>query len=1346
MIERHFGTLLFVIALLFGADAEAKSPFDIQDDTAFALLQQGQLRQAKARLTEEISQTADPIRKGVLLRDLVQICAIAYDWDCVGRSLQQARPLLSADKRMSIFWPDFVLYETKLNHWYQKDDYLRGLIERGGAGSVASPIPHRTLYSELELALHDYFLQRIDGAAAEQSRSMALFGLLLADPDSKYAIAKVLVELLEAEFEGQDIVGAFALLAEANPFLSRVLAPGSVLRTRYVDIAAHALSFTNSFGPTALAFVQAADAWQMLDIDEGVKLHRMSIANSMASAAMVLDGNLDEAQAIHQRHPMHAHREDLLQRGEFRTNTEFFFGVSEVLVAVATKAKPDARWRKIFEKETTWNVSGIEIADMRSYRNFTLGLLDLSDGNVESGRTRVISAAKDRLDNFDKVLRASFEGFQIASMVDKIVIASGLTAAANRAGNDNIDLMIKGSEVLGRNLRHRLVDTAAMLAAQPNQESRRDAQAYLQLAERKQAWELQKLYKLLNGASLPNQNGDVLTDYSAAITRLSKLKQKFQNQRQGPTAGLPSLEAVQKSLGEGEAYVGYFNFLAGYGRFCIRRNFATFSTAAFDSAIAKDVKSVSDASSKRPKNLDAASRFPVASAIRVRNYLFGGLDSCLASGTHVTVALPPNFASVPLGALLAEEPKRIGEGYDLRTAHWLARDLTFSVVVSARHMLATRAKLAGNSARPYLGIGDPDFGDHARALESTEFFRGSLKTPNGILNFQPLPETADELKSAAAELGAPASSVLLGNKATEESFRSKPLAEYDVLHFATHGLTMGDAKGMTEGALVLTPGNPKDPFDDGLLSASEISQFRLNARLVILSACNTAKYDVAQASRNVQDLQAAFTVAGAPTALASLWSVDSIATQELVTSFIKNWHADKSEGAAPAFGLAVRSFLSRGDALHQHPYYWAAFTVVGNGAIARREQSPLTSVASSSFEYLSGYSDTGEILQATAQGDDLLIALIGEWNGKNMNGILSRHARDGTERWRADSRDVGMGRFAIGGTSIYVTGYASTQPPIPVLRSFDTNGREQWKTEFPDLSGFIPADVVATTDGARVLMMPVLASNVPHDVIVVSVSANGQVGKRVTLETQSTGGFGGAGVLAMWNGGLVAAITANPSRSFDFDKKDISGLPRFCWQGLRTTVYEIDPVSLDVRRSRIIEGFKSKAIAGDTSNLFLGGELSEPCGVTGVAAVATLEKSGDISVIWKDDDLFSSSVSGLVIEPKHIWVAVQRMRTIGLGLMDASHVLDYGYKHWSESTGKNEGVILKLSKKGIVLDRDDMSAGLNIFVHGLTEKDDRVLAYGSLGGVPGLASNADVAGTTPTHPISTWITDFFGSR
>lgn len=65
------------------------------------------------------------------------------------------------------------------------------------------------------------------------------------------------------------------------------------------------------------------------------------------------------------------------------------------------------------------------------------------------------------------------------------------------------------------------------------------------------------------------------------------------------------------------------------------------------------------------------------------------------------------------------------------------------------------------------------------------------------------------------------------------------LSSYRVVAFATHGLMAGQFDGYGEPALVLTPPDSGDDFDDGLLGASEVAQLKLNADWVILSACNT---------------------------------------------------------------------------------------------------------------------------------------------------------------------------------------------------------------------------------------------------------------------------------------------------------------------------------------------------------------------------------------------------------------------------------------------------------------------------------------------------------------------------
>ena len=106
-----------------------------------------------------------------------------------------------------------------------------------------------------------------------------------------------------------------------------------------------------------------------------------------------------------------------------------------------------------------------------------------------------------------------------------------------------------------------------------------------------------------------------------------------------------------------------------------------------------------------------------------------------------------------------------------------------------------------------------------------------------------LPETDKELRSIAKTLGAPPDSVYLREDATESKVKSLELSQSRILAFATHGLVSGEMKGLAEPALVFTPPEVGTEEDDGLLTASEVAQLKLDADWVILSACNTASGD-----------------------------------------------------------------------------------------------------------------------------------------------------------------------------------------------------------------------------------------------------------------------------------------------------------------------------------------------------------------------------------------------------------------------------------------------------------------------------------------------------------------------
>jgi CHAT domain-containing protein len=254
---------------------------------------------------------------------------------------------------------------------------------------------------------------------------------------------------------------------------------------------------------------------------------------------------------------------------------------------------------------------------------------------------------------------------------------------------------------------------------------------------------------------------------------------------------------------------------------------------------------------------------------------------------------------------------------------------------SGEYVLQTKTAEYAPSATGYYVLSrsredrkDPEGLKTALAIGGIPYASTSLATGDVTRGYRSaftnLPSSADEALAVRAAIGSSRTTLLTGQQATETALMQGDLHEYEILHFGVHGIA--NAVYPDRASLILL--SDKRAGDDGFLQSPEIAQLRLNADLVVLSACESAAGPL-QGQEGVANLSRAFLLAGARSVVSSLWTVDDKSSLYLMRRFYRRIADGKTFGTALA---EAKRDMIRDFGPNAVPSKWAAFTLEGLGS------------------------------------------------------------------------------------------------------------------------------------------------------------------------------------------------------------------------------------------------------------------------------------------------------------------------------------------------------------------------------------------------------------------------------
>jgi CHAT domain-containing protein len=307
--------------------------------------------------------------------------------------------------------------------------------------------------------------------------------------------------------------------------------------------------------------------------------------------------------------------------------------------------------------------------------------------------------------------------------------------------------------------------------------------------------------------------------------------------------------------------------------------------------------------------------------------LFASAVPYLEGIEHLIFVPDGTLGHLPFDVFLVEKPTK---ELPYNQLHYLLQDYSIRYSYSADLLLENKKGQPKQTFKEDLNL--YAFAASYDAVVDSNIFQRTLLQEKTRKQLIPLPAVIEELNQLEALFGQ--GHYYYGEAATERNFK-KHAAEMDVLHLAMHGVLNRNYPFAS--SLAFTEN--RDSLEDNFLYAYEISQLKLNANLVVLSACETG-YGRFEQGEGVMSLARSFMYAGVPSLVVSLWQVNDASTALIMQGFYTYLKAGLTKDAA--LGKAKLDYLKSKTGIAAHPAYWAPFIQLGTAdALVEKQTSKL---------------------------------------------------------------------------------------------------------------------------------------------------------------------------------------------------------------------------------------------------------------------------------------------------------------------------------------------------------------------------------------------------------------------